>query len=173
MAKILIIIGLLCIASSLAFELPMVFDIGLFDQNIPRIHHQVQAAGPFVQPRNVTFTFEWETPDYTIFGLRIRGSEPRYDRVSMTVNRLERKFYSVDITVINTSFALFWAEPHGYEDIVPAQKAQLDGNVEAWSCKTGNEKCTQSEDTWIKIYCDRKSFYKVVWVSLSELDNSD
>jgi hypothetical protein len=119
-----LVLGLLCcVASSLTFELPMVFDIGAFDSlAIPRIHHQVQAAGPFVNERNVTFNFEWETPDYTIQGLRIRGSEPRYDRVSVTVNRLEKKFYSVDITVINTSFALFWAEPHGFEDFAPLKK---------------------------------------------------
>lgn len=100
----------------------MVFDIGAFDQSIPRIHHQVQAAGPFVHNRNVTFTFEWDTPDYTIHGVKIRGSEPRYDRVAVTVNRLERKSYSIEVTVINTSFALFWAEPHGFEDMVPLEK---------------------------------------------------
>lgn len=100
----------------------MVFDIGAFDPMIPRVHHQVQAAGPFITARNVTFNFEWETPDFTIFGLRVRGSEPRYDRVSVTVNRLGQKFYSVDVTVINTSFVLFWVEPHGFEDINPASK---------------------------------------------------
>lgn len=118
MNKILII-GVLCVASSLAFELPMVFDIGAFGESVPRIRHQVLAAGPFVNPRNITFNFEWETPDYTIFGVRIRGSEPRYDRVSVTVNKLAQKSFSIDVTVINTSFALFWAEPHGYEDIKP------------------------------------------------------
>lgn len=123
-----LILGFLCVASTLAFELPMVFDIGAFDASIPRIHHQVLAAGPFVNPRNVTFNFEWETPDYTIFGVRIRGSEPRYDRVSVTVNQLGRKHFSIDVTVINTSFALFWAEPHGFEDIIPSSET---GKVEA------------------------------------------
>lgn len=122
MEKSIVLIGLVCVASSLAFELPMVFDIGAFDPMIPRVHHQVQAAGPFITARNVTFNFEWETPDFTIFGLRVRGSEPRYDRVSVTVNRLGQKFYSVDVTVINTSFVLFWVEPHGFEDINPASK---------------------------------------------------
>lgn len=124
MNKSLIVIGLLCIASSLAFELPMVFDIGAFDPMIPRIHHQVQAAGPFVHPRNVTFNFDWETSHYTIYGVRIRGSEPRYDRVSLTVNQLGQRGYSFQVTVINTSFALFWAEPHGFEDIHPNEKAE-------------------------------------------------
>lgn len=120
MNKILIV-AFLCVASSIAFELPMVADFGAFDAvQVPRIHHEVLAAGPFVTPRNITFTFEWDTPHYTIWGVRIRGSEPRYDRVSITVRRLERKAYAFDVTVINTSFALFWAEPHGYEDIVPA-----------------------------------------------------
>lgn len=105
--------------SSMAFELPMVFDIGAFSESVPRIHHQVLAAGPFVSPRNVTFNFEWETPDYTILGVRVRGSEPRYDAVSVTVNQLAKKNFSIDVTVINTNFALFWAEPHGYEDINP------------------------------------------------------
>lgn len=117
MQKIFLVV--LLVASSLAFELPIVFDIGGFGPEVPRVHHQVQAAGPFVQNRNVTFNFQWETPDYTIHGVRIRGSEPRYDRVSVTVNRLEQKFFSIDVTVINTSFALFWAEPHGYEDMIP------------------------------------------------------
>lgn len=123
-----LVFSLLCVASSLAFELPMVFDIGAFDQEIPRIHHEVLAAGPFVNPRNVTFNFEWETSDYTIFGVRIRGSEPRYDRVSVTVNKLGKKYFSVDVTVINTNFALFWAEPHGFEDINPFSEK---GKVEA------------------------------------------
>jgi hypothetical protein len=127
MNKILFVFGLF-VVSSLAFELPMVFDIGAFDPEVPRIHHQVQAAGPFINPRNVTFNFVWETPDYTIFGVRVRGSEPRYDRVSVTINRLEQKFYSIDVTVINTSFALFWAEPHGYEDISPLGKAEIEKN---------------------------------------------
>lgn len=118
MNKVLIIV-FLCITSSLAFELPMVFDIGAFSEGTPRIHHQVLAAGPFVNPRNVTFNFTWDTPDYTIFGVRIRGSEPRYDRVSVTVNQLARKSFSIDVTVVNTSFALFWAEPHGFEDVNP------------------------------------------------------
>lgn len=119
-----LIVAVLCsIASSLAFELPMVADFGAFNADvIPRIHHEVQARGPFVQPRNITFTFEWATPDFTIHGVRIRGSEPRYDRVSMTVRRLEQKAFAIDVTVINTSFALFWAEPHGYEDAEPFNK---------------------------------------------------
>lgn len=116
-----LLLGFLCIASSIAFELPMVLDIGGFDPATPRIHHQVQAVGPFTQVRNHTFNFEWSTPDFTIHGVRIRGSEPRYDRVSVTVNQLEHKRYSIDVTVINTSFALFWAEPHGFEDFVPAK----------------------------------------------------
>lgn len=124
MNKSLIVVGLLCVASSLAFELPMVFDIGAFDPFTPRINHQVQAAGPFVHPRNVTFNFVWETPDYSIVGVRVRGSEPRYDRVSVTVHRLETKAYAIDVTVINTSFALFWAEPHGFEDAVPTDEKQ-------------------------------------------------
>lgn len=122
MTKVFICVALLCVIASavIAFELPMVMDIGAFDPIIPRINHQVQAAGPFTQPRNITFNFVWETPDYTIWGVRIRGSEPRYDRVAVTIHQLERKRYSIDVTVINTSFALFWAEPHGYEDFVPA-----------------------------------------------------
>lgn len=122
MEKSLFIIGLVFVASSLAFELPMVFDIGAFDPMIPRVDHQVQAAGPFITARNITFHFEWETTHYTIFGVRIRGSEPRYDRVSVTVNRLDQRRYSIDVSVINTSFVLFWAEPHGFEDINPTSK---------------------------------------------------
>lgn len=123
MNKILIV-GLLCVVSSLAFELPMVIDIGGFNSlAIPRISHQVLAAGPFVTPRNVTFNFVWDTPDYTIHGIRLRGSEPRYDRVAVTVNRLDQKSVSIDVTVTQTSFALFWFEPHGFEDIVPASKS--------------------------------------------------
>lgn len=122
MNKVLIV-AFLCVASSCAFELPMIADFGGSDLNVvPQINRTVQAVGPFVHPRNVTFTFEWETPDFTIWGLRIRGSEPRYDRVSMTLRRLERKSFAIDVTVINTSFALFWAEPHGYEDINPLNK---------------------------------------------------
>jgi hypothetical protein len=120
MGKIQLIAVLLAlIASSSAFQLPMVFDIGAYDPAVPRIHHQIEAAGPFLAPRNVTFSFDWETPDYTIWGVRIRGSEPRYDRVSVTVRRLDEKVYGIDVTVINTQFALFWAEPHGYEDRAP------------------------------------------------------
>lgn len=122
MRKFVIFIGLLCVASSLAFDLPMVFDIGAFSADVPRINHEVMAAGPFVNHRNVTFNFQWATPDYTIHGVRIRGSEPRYDRVSVTVNRLEKKFFSIDVTVINTSFVLFWAEAHGFEDLEPFNK---------------------------------------------------
>lgn len=119
--------GLLLIATSaMAFELPMVFDIGAFGSEIPRIHHQIQAAGPFVTMRNVTFSFEWETPDYTIHGLRVRGTEPRYDRVSVTVRALNKKSYAVDVTVINTNFVLFWCEPHGYEDISPLSKEKIE-----------------------------------------------
>lgn len=122
MNKILIV-GLLCVVSSFAFELPMIIDIGGFNEfSTPRISHQVLAQGPFVTPRNVTFNFEWETPDFTIFGIRLRGSEPRYDRVAYTINRLEQKSVSIDITVTHTSFALFWFEPHGFEDIVPTSK---------------------------------------------------
>lgn len=122
MTKSLLVIGLVCIASALAFELPMVFDIGAFDPMIPRVHHQVQAAGPFITPRNVTLQFSFDTVDYTIFGVRIRGSEPRYDSVSVTVRRLAQKGFTIDVAVINTSFCLFWAEPHGFEDIDPWSK---------------------------------------------------
>ena len=114
-----LVLSFLFVVSSMAFELPMVFDIGAFSESVPRIHHQVLAAGPFVSPRNVTFNFVWETPDYTIFGVRIRGSEPRDDAVSVTVNQLGKKNFSIDVMVTNTNFVLFWAEPHGYEDISP------------------------------------------------------
>lgn len=121
MNKILIF-AVLCVASTIAFELPMVVDIGGFDPNaMLRINHEVQAVGPFTQPRNHTFHFEWESGHYTIHGVRIRGSEPRYDLVSVQVHRLERKFFSISVTVTNTSFALFWCEPHGYEDFIPGK----------------------------------------------------
>lgn len=126
MYKSLIVFGLLSIATTFAnFELPIVFDIGAFDGQSPRINHEVQAAGPFVTERNVTFNFQWSSTDHIITGVRMRGSEPRYDRVSVTVHRLERHSFSIDVTVINTSFVLFWAEPHGIENpILPIDNLQ-------------------------------------------------
>lgn len=122
MSKILFV-GLLCIASSLAnFELPMVIDIGGFNPNTPRIDNLVQAAGPFVHPRNITFNFVWDTADFGVVGVRLRGTEPRYDLVAVTINRLDRSGFSIDVTVQNTSFVLFWAEPHGYENLVPMKE---------------------------------------------------
>lgn len=107
------------ISANNGFDLPMVIDFGNRSPQIPRIQFDVLSFGPFVQPRNLTFRFEWETPDYTIYGLRLRGSEPRYDRVSVTLNRLENKSYNVEVNVINSSFALFWCEAYGLEDIAP------------------------------------------------------
>lgn len=127
-----LIFAVLCVASTIAWDVPVVFDIGAFDPiGVPRINHEVQAVGPFTQPRNHTFTFEWQTDDFTIHGVRIRGSEPRYDQVSVTVHTLERKHFSASVTVINTSFALFWAEVHGFEDAVPTKE-----QIEA-AAKTG------------------------------------
>lgn len=117
------LIGFLCIASSLAFELPIVFDIGNFQEVSPLLNHDVKAAGPFATPRNVTLNFEWETDDSLIVGVRIRGSEPRYDRVSVTVNRLDQRRFNIDVTAINTNFVLFWAEPHGYPDLLEPEPA--------------------------------------------------
>lgn len=115
MYKSVFLVVLLCITSSLAsFELPMILDIGGFAQNTPRIDHQVQAAGPFVNHRNVTLNFVWESSDFQIAGVRLRGTEPRYDLVSVTVHRLDKTGYSIDVTVQQTSFVLFWAEPHGF-----------------------------------------------------------
>lgn len=110
------LIGFLCIASSLAFELPIVFDIGNFQMVSPLLNHDVLAAGPFATARNVTLNFQWETEDSLVVGVRIRGSEPRYDRISVTVNRLDSRGYDIDVTATNTNFVLFWAEPHGYPD---------------------------------------------------------
>lgn len=107
---------MIALISASAFELPMIIDFGNRSPNTPRAQFDVQAFGPFVQQRNLTFRFEWETSNYTIHGIRIRGSEPRYERVSVTLNRLERKSYSVDINVFNSNFALFWCEAFGIED---------------------------------------------------------
>lgn len=117
------LLGILCIASSLAFELPIVFDIGNFQLVSPLIDHDVKAAGPFATARNVTLNFEWETEDFQIVGVRIRGSEPRYDRVSVTVNRLDKRGFNIDVTAVNTNFVLFWAEPHGYPDQMEPEPA--------------------------------------------------
>lgn len=116
-----VLVGLLFIASAMAFELPMVMDIGGFSADTYRLNHQVIAVGPFTQPRNQTISFEWETQEYSIHGVRIRGTDPRYDSVSVTVRVLERKRFHIEVSVINTSFALFWAEPMGFEDIIPAE----------------------------------------------------
>lgn len=125
-----ILIGLLLVASSTAFELPIVFDIGSFFADTPMLDHQVKAAGPFVTPRNVTLNFEWDTIEQTIWGVRIRGSEPRYDRVSVTLHRLDRTRYNIDVTVINTSFCLFWAEAHGQNDeLVPERAAEKEPEI--------------------------------------------
>ena len=114
------LLGFLCIVSSLAFELPIVFDIGNFQLQAPLLAHDVKAAGPFATPRNVTLNFEWETDEFQISGVRIRGSDPRYDRISVSVNRLDTRGFNIDVTALNTNFVLFWAEPHGYSDnVVP------------------------------------------------------
>ena len=79
MMKSLIVFALVCVATVCCFNLPMVFNIGAFDYDIPRIGHEVRAAGPFVLPRNVTFFFEYDAESHYMFGVRIRGTERRYD----------------------------------------------------------------------------------------------
>ncbi|CRK88652.1 CLUMA_CG002397, isoform A [Clunio marinus] len=128
MEKSLIIFLFVCVATSFAsFELPMILDIGYIPPGAPRIDHQVQAFGPFVTPRNLTFHFEWSTESHVIGGVRLRGSEPRYDRISVTLNRLQTNSYSIDISVIDTTFSLFWAEPHGFP-ITPTDSAKEVNN---------------------------------------------
>lgn len=119
----IVLVGLLFVASAMAqFDLPMVMDIGGFSPDTYRLNHEVIAVGPFTQPRNQTINFEWTTQEYSIHGVRIRGTDPRYDSVSVTVRVLERKRFHIEVNVINTSFALFWAEPMGFEDIIPAKE---------------------------------------------------
>jgi hypothetical protein len=110
------------ISASGGFQLPMIIDFGNRSPDIPRAQFDVQSLGPFVQLRNLTFRFEWETSNYTIHGIRLRGSEPRYERVSVTLNRLEKQAYSVEINVFNSNFALFWCEAYGVEDSQMSQK---------------------------------------------------
>lgn len=101
------------------FDLRMVVDFGSRTPDTPRVNHEVQAFGPFVTPRNLTFRFEWETPEFNITGVRIRGSHPRYERISINLERLQEQSYAFEVNVINCNFALFWAEAFGWEDILP------------------------------------------------------
>lgn len=77
--KTLIVFAFVCVAIVCCFDLPMIFDIGIINEFTPRIDHYVKAAGPFVLPRNVTFHFQWDAEDHYMYGVRIRGTEPRYD----------------------------------------------------------------------------------------------
>ena len=79
--KTLIVFALVLIATvSCSFNLPMVMNIGSIYSTMDRIEHSVKAAGPFVLPRNVTFHFEMDTGEtHYMYGVRIRGTEPRYD----------------------------------------------------------------------------------------------
>lgn len=77
--KTLLVFAFVCVATVSCFNLPMVFDIGAIYPSMPRMDSIVKAAGPFVYPRNVTFHFEWDAEDNYMFGVRIRGTEPRYD----------------------------------------------------------------------------------------------
>lgn len=77
--KTLIVFAFVCVATVSCFNLPMIFDIGTIYSSMPRIDHLVKAAGPFVLPRNVTFHFEWDAEIHYLYGVRIRGTEPRYD----------------------------------------------------------------------------------------------
>lgn len=42
-----------------------------------------------------------------------------FQRVSVEVRKLDGDGFDIVVTVINTTFALFWAEPHGYERTSP------------------------------------------------------
>lgn len=77
--KTLIVFAIVCVATVSCFNLPMVFNIGTVSSSMTRIDHLVEAAGPFVLPRNVTFNFQWDAESYNMYGVRIRGTEPRYD----------------------------------------------------------------------------------------------
>lgn len=77
--KTLIVFAFVCVATVCCFDLPIIFNIGYVDEDMQRIHHEVKAAGPFVLPRNVTFNFDWNTEDFYMLGIRIRGTDPRYE----------------------------------------------------------------------------------------------
>lgn len=104
------------------FDLPMVVDFGSRAPDAPRVNQQIQSFGPFITPRNLTFRFEWETEEFNITGVRIRGSQPRYDRISIIPEHLQLKSYAIEVSVINSNYALFWAEAFGFEDIVPVSE---------------------------------------------------
>lgn len=107
------------VAAQQQFDLPMVVDFGSRTPDTPRVNQQVQSFGPFTTPRNLTFRFEWETPEFNITGVRIRGSQPRYEQISIIPQRLQIQSYAIEVNVINTNYALFWAEAFGWEEIVP------------------------------------------------------
>lgn len=105
--------------SAQQFDLPMVVNFGSRLDYTPRVNYDVQALGPYVTPRNLTFRFEFETQEYNITGLRIRGTQPRYERFSINLERLQETSYALDVNVINCDFALFWVEAYGWERPVP------------------------------------------------------
>jgi hypothetical protein len=79
-----LLISLLMLHGLLAFDIPMVFNVGN-PGNSPLIDRQIRVEGPFSIPRNITLSFRWSSEEYKLDGVVFRGTEPRYD-VSLISN---------------------------------------------------------------------------------------